>query len=73
MTATDTMSGVNDIYYRIDNGTLKSVSVNGEPYIDVEGANNTLEYWSVDKVGNVELHHFLYGIKLERAIEATLL
>jgi hypothetical protein len=43
------------------------VSVNGQPLITVEGANNTLEYWSVDWAGNEELpHKILTGIKLDK-------
>lgn len=32
-----------------------------------EGVNNTLEYWSIDKVGNEEEHHFLTAIKIDSA------
>jgi hypothetical protein len=31
-----------------------------------EGANNTLEYWSVDNFGNAEPHRILTGIKLDK-------
>jgi hypothetical protein len=31
-----------------------------------EGINNKLEYWSVDKAGNEEQHHFLSSIKLDK-------
>ncbi len=64
--ASDDLSGVAETYYRINNGTVKSVSVDGHPLITVEGANNTLEYWSVDNAGNEETHRFVVGIKLDK-------
>jgi len=65
--ATDIGSGVAEVYYKIDNGPTKTVSTDGQPLITTEGANNTLEYWSVDKAGNEELpHKILTGIKLDK-------
>ena len=59
------LGGAKDIYYRINNGTTKSVNVDGQPKITTEGANNTLEYWSVDKTGIEEKpHRMLTGIQL---------
>ena len=66
LTATDSESGVAEIYYRINNGPVKAVSVNGQPLIALESFNNTLEYWSVDYAGNEESHKFLTGIKLDK-------
>ncbi len=66
LTATDYGSGVAGTYYRINNGPVKSVSVDGQPLVTTEGANNTLEYWSVDNAGNEEEHKFLTGIKLDK-------
>jgi len=67
LTATDNESGVAETYYRVNNGQTQNVSTSGQPQISVEGANNTLEYWSVDNVGNEELpHNVLTGIKLDR-------
>jgi len=67
LTATDHESGVAETYYRINNGPVKAVSVDGQPYITVEGSNNTLEYWSVDYAGNEELpHEILTEIKLDK-------
>ena len=58
------LAGVQDIYYKINNGTTESVSVNGQPLITTQG-NNTLEYWSVDKTGIEESpHRLLTGIEL---------
>ncbi|MEM2187028.1 MAG: PKD domain-containing protein [Thermofilaceae archaeon] len=65
--AEDDLSGVAETYYRVNNGPLKRVSVDGHPLISVEGANNTLEYWSVDKAGNEEAHKFITGIKLDKS------
>jgi hypothetical protein len=62
------LGGVGGIYYRINNGTTESVSVDGEPQITTVGANNTLEFWSVDKAGIEETpHNMLTGIKLARS------
>ncbi|MEM2757494.1 MAG: PKD domain-containing protein [Sulfolobales archaeon] len=65
--AEDDLSGVAETYYRINNGPVKKVSIDGHPLITVEGANNTLEYWSVDKAGNEETHKFITGIKLDKS------
>ena len=66
LTATDDVSGVSETYYRINNRAVKAVSRDGQPRISTEGANNTLEYWSVDYAGNVEPHKILAGIKLDK-------
>jgi hypothetical protein len=59
------LGGVKDIYYRINNGTTKSVNDDGQPQITTESANNTLEYWSVDNTGIEETpHRILTGIEL---------
>ncbi|MEM2599404.1 MAG: PKD domain-containing protein [Thermoproteota archaeon] len=65
--ATDDMSGVAETYYRINNGMIKRVSVDGYPLMTMEGFNNTLEYWSVDNAGNEEIHKFITGIKLDKS------
>jgi predicted secreted protein with PEFG-CTERM motif len=67
ITATDDLSGVAETYYELNNAPTKTVSANGQPLIATEGANNTLEYWSVDKANNEELpHKVLTGIKLDK-------
>ena len=67
LTATDHESGVAETYYRINDGPVKAVSIDGQPYVTTEGANNTLEYWSVDAAGNEEFpHKVLTGIKLDK-------
>ncbi|MEM2971866.1 MAG: right-handed parallel beta-helix repeat-containing protein [Candidatus Bathyarchaeia archaeon] len=65
--ATDDVIGVAETYYRINNGPVRTVSVDGQPLMTTEGANNTLEYWSVDNAENEEIpHKFLTGIKLDK-------
>jgi hypothetical protein len=64
--ASDDLSGVAETFYRINGGPVKRVSVDGHPVISTEGANNTLEYWSVDNAGNVEPRKILTGIKLDK-------
>lgn len=63
--ATDYESGVAETYHRINDGAIKAVSVDGQPLITTESANNTLEYWSIDNAGNEEASHkILTSIKL---------
>lgn len=66
LTAVDDESGVTETYYRINNETTKTVGANGQPPITTEGADNTLEYWSVDNAGNEEPSNLLTGIKLDK-------
>jgi hypothetical protein len=66
LSSNDILSGVSEIYYRVNNGPIKRVSVDGQPVIITEGANNTLEYWSVDNAGNEEPHKILTEIKLDK-------
>lgn len=65
LSATDYFA-VNQTYYKLNNGATKTVSVDGQPNITSENANNTLEYWSTDSVGNEEPHHMLINIKLDK-------
>jgi hypothetical protein len=64
--SSDDLSGVADTFYRINSSPVKRVSVDGQPLISTEGANNTLEYWSVDNAGNEEPHKILTSIKLDK-------
>jgi len=66
LTAVDDESGVTETYYRINDGTTKTVTDDGQPLITTEGADNTLEYWSVDNAGNEEPSNLLTGIKLDK-------
>jgi len=66
LNASDNLSGVQEILYRINNGSVLSVYENGYPLISTEGSNITLEYWAVDWMDNEETHHFLKEIKLDK-------
>jgi hypothetical protein len=66
LTATDDLTGVSYTYYRINNGATRSIDANGPPLITTEGADNKLEYWSIDDVQNEETHKTITGIKLDR-------
>jgi len=66
LTATDDFSGVQTTYYKINDGPTKTVSADGQPLITTEGTQNKLEYWSVDKANNTELHKTLTNIKLDK-------
>ncbi|MDP3791304.1 MAG: hypothetical protein Q8R38_04595 [Candidatus Omnitrophota bacterium] len=68
LTASNGVGGIAGTYYKVNNGTVQNVNVVGQPMISTEGANNTLEYWSVDRTGNEELpHNTLAGIKLDKS------
>ena len=56
LTAVDA-SGIDAIYYTINGGATKTVAANGQPLISTEGANNVLEFWSVDNYGNTLFPH----------------
>ena len=62
----DEFATVGNTYYRINDGSSNNVINIGQPVIGTEGTNNKLEYWSVDSLGNVEPHHTLTGIKLDK-------
>jgi hypothetical protein len=66
LSSNDDLNNVAEIFYRINNGSVKRVSVDGYPVITTEGANNTLEYWSIDNIGNEESRKILTGIKLDK-------
>ena len=67
LTATDDPSGVAETFYKINDGPIQNVSAHGQPAITDESANNTLEYWSIDNIGNEELpHKILSEIKLDK-------
>jgi len=59
----------NEIYYKINYGSVCSISTDGQPLITSEGSSNILEYWSTWNVygtGSMELSHMiLTDIKLD--------
>ena len=67
LTATDDFSGVNETFYRVNDGPVQNISISGQPIISSERANNTLEYWSLDNIGREEAYHLLAGIKLDKS------
>ncbi len=69
LTATDDLSGVAEIYYKINDGPTQTVTINGQPYINLEGANK-LEYWSEDYAGNQETpHKIIDNITIDSSID----
>jgi len=64
--AEDAKIGVAETYYRINDGLARTVGLDGQPLIFMEGVNR-LEYWSVDYAGNEENpHKILAGVKLDK-------
>jgi|GEM_PF-2028177 len=51
--------------YRLNYDTEKDARWDGQPRIKEEGTN-TLEYWSLDKLGNEEAHKVLSDVKLDK-------
>ncbi len=66
LSAQDYQSGVMDTYYRVNGGSTKTLTNDGQPRIITESFNNVLEYWSVDIQGNEETHKLLTGIKMDK-------
>ena len=62
--------GVARVLYRFNFGAVQEVPMNGQATVPVkittEGADNVLEYWSVDKLGNEGTHQTITGIKLDK-------
>jgi len=65
LTATDDLSEVQGTYYLVNDGSIMSVQVDGQPFISVEGYIK-LEYWSVDVAGNEEEHKITPDVKLDK-------
>ena len=57
--------GVTATNYILNEGDEKNLSSDGQPWVTEEGINQ-LEYWSVDGLGNAEVHHKLENIKLDK-------
>ncbi len=56
LTATDTLSGVENTYYRIDGGAVIPYSATFQIFAR---GDHVVEYWSVDVAGNEETHRTL--------------
>jgi hypothetical protein len=54
-----------NITYKLNNGDENNVQANGQPKIITEGIHQ-LEYWSIDDIGNTEIHHTIQNIKLDK-------
>jgi hypothetical protein len=61
-TAFDGVSGVANTYIRINNGS--KLKYYGPVIIDTDG-EHTIEYWSVDILGNEEEHNIMKSIKID--------
>ena len=59
-------AGVDETYYRINDGPLLSLGEDGQPPVTTAGLENRLEYWSVDLEGNEENQRILTDIKMRR-------
>jgi hypothetical protein len=69
LTTLNDLGGPTSIYYRINNGPTRAVASDGQPHITTQGANNTLEYWSVDSNGIEESPHDIStGINLQKNV-----
>lgn len=65
--------GISEIFYKINGGETRSVSINGQPLFASEGVSNSLEYWGTytDGINRIELeHHTLGNIKLDKSAPA---
>jgi PKD repeat protein len=66
LSASDSESGVAETYYKVNGGSNRSLSSDGQPQTTLESENNTLEFWSVDIVGNIESVQVVSEIKLDK-------
>ncbi|UCD14566.1 MAG: hypothetical protein JSW60_03870 [Thermoplasmatales archaeon] len=58
LNATDDMSGVKEIKYKIGTGSWQTIpGDNGSFIIDIDGGNLQIEFYAIDNVGNEESHH----------------
>ena len=60
ITATDKGSGVSATYYILDGGTTTTYS---KAFVVTNGGTHHLEFWSVDKAGNVETPHLTHDFQ----------
>ena len=60
---------VEEIYYKINDGTISNLTSNGQPIITTSSASNTLEYWATWNPGTgtrENIHKTITGIKLDK-------
>jgi hypothetical protein len=61
LNATDDMSGVKTIFYRIGDGPVRKIQGdNGSFLIDEDYDNLSIEYWAIDNAENEQTHHTFY-------------
>lgn len=67
-------SPVNETFYRINGGSIQNVTSSGQPVVNTEGSNNTLEYWCTWSPNGAALiettHTTITGIKLDKTAPA---
>jgi hypothetical protein len=64
ITATDIGAGMGDIHYILDGKETVVAGAKAEFTVSGNGVHN-VEYWGVDKVGNVEAHHTLQTFRID--------
>ena len=66
LNASDDMSGVKEIQYRIDGGPVWTIPGDyGTFVLDIEKDNLPTEYWAIDNAGNEETHH-IFTIDIDK-------
>ncbi|KYK24423.1 hypothetical protein AYK24_06315 [Thermoplasmatales archaeon SG8-52-4] len=61
LNATDDISGVKEIKYKVDNGATQTIiGDNGTFVIDIDKDNLPIEFWAIDNAENEETHHTFY-------------
>jgi len=66
LNATDDMSGVKEIQYRIDGGSVWTIPGDyGTFVLDIEKDNLPVEYWAIDNAGNYESYH-IFTIDIDK-------
>lgn len=62
--------GIDKVLYRFNYGVTQEIDMAGQISavieMTTEGADNVLEYWSIDKLGNEGIHQTLTDIKLDK-------
>ena len=55
LNATDDMSGVKEIKYRINNGSVQTITGDSGTFMIIDdGKNILIKYWAIDNAGNIE-------------------
>jgi hypothetical protein len=70
ITATDVGAGMGDIHYIVDGKETVVPGAKAEFTVSANGEHN-VEYWGVDKVGNVEPHHIVPTFRIDAGAAPT--